>query len=74
MAAIGVDEVLLVVALLLIAAGMWQVWKPGAYLVPGIVLLWIVLPARAAFVVRPPAATSDKADRRKADRWASRAS
>lgn len=62
--AIGVDELLLVVALGLIAAGLWQAWKPGAYLVPGLVLLWIVLPARAAFVVRPPP-PSEKGERRK---------
>jgi hypothetical protein len=62
--AIGVDELLLVLALTLVAVGMWQVWKPGAYLVPGLVLLWIVLPQRASWIARPPAAPSEKADRR----------
>lgn len=59
---IGPDEILLGGALLLIAAGFWMVWRPGAFLVPGFALLWIALPSRAAFIVRPPA----EKERRKA--------
>ena len=51
---LGVDEIVLFVALALIATGFWMVWKPGTFLVPGLVLLWLVLPARSPFVVRPP--------------------
>lgn len=51
---IGVDELVLGLALALIAAGLWQTWRPGAFLVPGIVLLWIALPARAGFITRLP--------------------
>jgi hypothetical protein len=47
----NVDELLLAFALLLLARGLVDVWRPGAYLVPGAVLLWIVLPTRRAFVV-----------------------
>jgi hypothetical protein len=60
---VGVDELLLAVALGLIAVGLWSVWRPGAYLVPGLVLLWIVMPARAPFLTRPPA-PSEKHERR----------
>lgn len=44
------DEIELVLALGLIATGFWMFWKPGSCLVPGFVLLWHVLPARAPFV------------------------
>lgn len=54
LALVGLDDVVLVVALLLIAAGFWEAWRPGAFIVPGIVLLWLVLPSRAPFVARPP--------------------
>ena len=47
----NVHELLLVIALALIARGLLEVWHAGAYLVPGVVLLWIVLPTRRAFVV-----------------------
>ena len=52
---IGVNELGLAIALLLIARGLWLAWRPGAYLVPGLVLLWIALPSRVAFLVRPSA-------------------
>jgi hypothetical protein len=29
-----------------------DVWRPGVYIVPGAVLLWIVLPTRRAFVLK----------------------
>jgi hypothetical protein len=47
----NLHELLLVCALALIARGLLEVWHAGAYLVPGVVLLWIVLPTRHAFVV-----------------------
>jgi hypothetical protein len=50
--AVGLDEILLAAALLLIGAGLWQAWRPGALLVPGAVLLWLTLPTRAAFFRR----------------------
>ncbi len=53
-AAIGIDELALALALGLIGLGCWMVWKPGAFLVPGLVLLWLALPSRAPFVSRPP--------------------
>lgn len=51
---IGRDEVYLCGALALIGYGCWDLWRPGSFLVPGIVLLWISLPQRARFVERPP--------------------
>jgi hypothetical protein len=44
------DVILLLTALLLIATGFWNWWRPGAYVVPGLVLLWLTLPARLPFV------------------------
>jgi hypothetical protein len=56
---------MLLLALGLIAAGLWQVWRPGVYLVPGLVLLWIVLPPRRPFIERPapPASPSGRRER-----------
>lgn len=54
-AAIGLDDVVLALALLLVAIGFWLVWRPGAFIAPGLVLLWLVLPSRAPLVTRPPA-------------------
>jgi hypothetical protein len=61
---VGADELVLGVALALIATGLWQTWRPGAVLVPGVVLLWIALPARAGFITRLPGHT-EKPPRRK---------
>ena len=52
-AAFGQDEIALIVALGLIAFGLWDVWRPGSFIAPGVVLLWIYLPARLPFVVTP---------------------
>lgn len=57
--AIGPDEIQLWLGLLLVAAGFWWVWKPGACLVPGSILIWTSLPTRAPFVARRPAAAED---------------
>jgi len=51
-AEIGRDELVLLLALGLIGAGLWQVWWPGTFIVPGLVLLWLALPSRAPFVAR----------------------
>lgn len=57
---IGWPEIGLGVALCLLAEGARQVWPPGAYLVPGVVLLWMCLPPRRAFFVRPPSARGEE--------------
>ena len=61
---IGRDEVVLFAGLALTAYGCWLVWPPAAYLVPGLVLVWMALPSRTAFIERPPApdAKSRRAD------------
>jgi len=56
--AVGVDEVLLAVALGLTTAGIWPWLGFGALTVPGLVLLWMVLPERRPFVGRPGAEAS----------------
>lgn len=53
-ALIGVDELVLLVALTLIVIALWPIVGCRALLAPGVVLLWIALPARAPFLVRPP--------------------
>jgi uncharacterized membrane protein YecN with MAPEG domain len=60
---VGPEEIAIYVALALVAAGMWQVWRPGACLVPGAVMLWMYLPQRAAFVERRPAVVQQKSRR-----------
>lgn len=59
---VGVDELLLVVALALVTVALWPRFERLALLVPGLVILWVVLPSRSPFVARPPTAT--KAERR----------
>lgn len=49
---VGVDELLLVVGLVLITAGLWPVLDAVAFAVPGAVVLWIALPQRSPFVHR----------------------
>jgi hypothetical protein len=49
-AAIELDDVVLGIGLLLVAVGLWQCWRPGAYLVPGAVVVWIALPTRGRFI------------------------
>lgn len=56
LSAIGVEEALIYTALALLACGCWQVWKPGAYLVPGAIMLWMYLPTRAPLIHREPKA------------------
>jgi hypothetical protein len=56
-AALGVDELILVLALVLTTAGLWSWLGPGALTVPGVVLIWVGLPVRRPFVGRPGAET-----------------
>ena len=51
--AVGVDEVILVAALLMITAALWPSLGWLALLPAGLVLLWISIPQRARFVARP---------------------
>jgi len=67
--AIGPDEVLFAVALVLLTIGTWLVVGAAALVLPGAVLLWLVLPTRTPFVDHtPPAAPSDRPVHRKAVR------
>jgi len=50
---IGPDEIQFWLGLILVAAGFWSFWRPGSYLVPGVVLVWSSLPSRAPLVARP---------------------
>jgi len=47
---VGLHEIALAMATGLISYGFWRSWSPGAFLVPGLVLLWIVLPQRVSFL------------------------
>jgi hypothetical protein len=47
------DELVLAAGVILIAIGCWDLWRPGAFLVPGAILVWISLPARTGFIARP---------------------
>lgn len=47
---LGRDEIVILVALGLLAKGFWLAWPPGAYLIPGAILLWLAIPTRARFV------------------------
>lgn len=47
-----VDEILVAVGLALVTVGLWPVAGRSALVVPGLVLLWIALPQRVAFVAR----------------------
>lgn len=61
-AAIGADEALLAIALILLTVGLWSHLGPTALTVPGAALLWIALPTRAGFVARA-SVDDDKARR-----------
>ena len=49
-----VDELMLAFGLGLVALGFRAWWLPGAYLVPGAVVVWMYLPKRTAFFERSP--------------------
>lgn len=44
------EELAILIALLLIGIGFWDFWRPGSFLAPGIVLLWLFVPQRRAFI------------------------
>jgi len=46
------DEILLILGVLLMAAGCWFLWWPLALVVVGVVCVWIALPPRLPFVMR----------------------
>lgn len=50
---VGLDEVVLLAGISLIAVGFWEFWRPGAFLVPGALLVWVALPSRKGFIDRP---------------------
>ena len=50
-AVLGADELLVVVGLVLLTAGLWPIADQGALVAPGLVLLWIALPQRTSFVI-----------------------
>ncbi len=54
----GVDEAVLLVALALIVVGLWSRIGWLALTIPGVVLLWMALPPRQAFVMRSEARES----------------
>lgn len=49
----SVNEAVLLVALVLLVIGLWSRIGALSLTVPGTVLLWMALPSRQAFVVRP---------------------
>lgn len=61
---IGVDEVVLGVGVGLLSVGLALAWMPGAFLVPGAVLVWIALPSRQPLVTRAQAPAAAKTRRR----------
>lgn len=53
---VDLQDVAIAAAIGLLAYGFSLWWRPGAYLAPAVILLWIYLPSRYEFVVsRPPA-------------------
>lgn len=51
---IGVDECVLVLGLVLLAAGLWPLFGRVALIAPGLVLVWMAIPQRAPLVRREP--------------------
>lgn len=49
---VGRDEVYLYGGLILIAIGLWNVWRPGSFIAPGAAFVWISMPKRTAFIER----------------------
>lgn len=45
---VDVEDVAILLAIGLLAAGFWEWWRPGAYLAPAAVLLFMYLPPRSA--------------------------
>lgn len=50
---VGFDEVLILVGLVLVWYGLLEVSRAAAFAVPGAVILWLAVPPRKPFIVRP---------------------
>ena len=48
---VDLSDVALWLGVALIAWGLWDAWRPGVYLAPGIVLVWVALPPRRKFFI-----------------------
>lgn len=57
---VGPDGAILATGLLLLAYGAYLVFPPAGFALPGAILVWITLPARPAFVIRPAAMKRSK--------------
>lgn len=57
---IGADELAITVALVLVTVALWPALGRQALIAPGLVLLWVALPARAPFIARPTKSTRRK--------------
>lgn len=56
----GRVEAVLALALVLLTVAAWPRLGRQALAIPGLVLLWIALPSRVAFIARPPAPPAKK--------------
>ena len=63
---LGGDEIILVAALALITCGLWLLAGQATLLAPGFVLLWVALPSRVPFIVRPGVFQQVKKEKRNA--------
>lgn len=52
---VDIDEVAIIGALVLLAAGFWDWWRPGSYFAPAVVLLWMYVPSRPVAPTEQPA-------------------
>ena len=46
------EEFAIAAALILLAVGFWMAWRPGAFIIPALVILWLTIPSRGPFVDR----------------------
>lgn len=60
--AIGLDEALILAGMILATCGLWPLVGRLSLVVPALVLLWIALPPRAPFVMRPDKKRSTRED------------
>lgn len=60
---IGVDEIMLLIGLVLLTAGLWSLVRAAALIAPGLVLLWMAVPPRHAFLARTPEAAAERKGR-----------
>lgn len=49
-AALDKDDAMALIGLVLVAIGLWFVFRPLAFIVPGAVLLWMFLPSRPPWI------------------------